>query len=323
MEGDPRFRCRAPRTPGLLPNFERALSMAPRMPSYVAMADQDDCWYPDKLATLLHEIGDARLVYSDARIVDPAGERLADTYWSCAATTTPTWPRCSSPTRSPARLAVPRARCSARAALPAGASSRTSTTTGWRSRAVARRLAYVDRPLYEYVQHGGAVLGHAAANLMTRATRLGLSERGLRERVGRWRRTFYVDSGRLVQYATMLQMRCGPRWRLQSGALSPSSPGALARGARLPGPGSARVRRAGPRPSARSSGFLRLRVAQLLGAVGRDPEPRDGARARRAAARAAPGRGRGTRARAGPATWSKVEPLAMPSATTPPAASTC
>ena len=25
-------------------------------------------------------------------------------------------------------------------------------------------VAYVDRPLYDYVQHGGAALGHAAAN---------------------------------------------------------------------------------------------------------------------------------------------------------------
>ena len=37
---------------------------------YVAMADQDDFWHPDKLETLLAEIGRAELVYSDARIID-------------------------------------------------------------------------------------------------------------------------------------------------------------------------------------------------------------------------------------------------------------
>ena len=64
------------------------------------MADQDDFWHPDKLETLLAAIGDAQLVYSDARIVDPDGELIADTYWSrSAATTTGPAPRCSWPTR--------------------------------------------------------------------------------------------------------------------------------------------------------------------------------------------------------------------------------
>ena len=43
------------------------------------MADQDDAWHPDKLATLLAALGDAQLVYSDARIVDRDGALIADT----------------------------------------------------------------------------------------------------------------------------------------------------------------------------------------------------------------------------------------------------
>ena len=35
----------------------------------MALADQDDRWHPDKLAALLAGIGDAQLVYSDARVV--------------------------------------------------------------------------------------------------------------------------------------------------------------------------------------------------------------------------------------------------------------
>ena len=54
-----------------------------------------------------------------------------------------------------------------RAAVPARASSRTSTTTGSALVALALGdIAYVDRPLYDYVQHGDAALGHAAANRM-------------------------------------------------------------------------------------------------------------------------------------------------------------
>src|SRR3712207_7681601 len=47
----------------------RALALAPAGVDYVAMADQDDYWYPHKLETLLSRIGSAQLVYSDARIV--------------------------------------------------------------------------------------------------------------------------------------------------------------------------------------------------------------------------------------------------------------
>ena len=46
------------------------------------MADQDDDWRPDKLATLLGALGDAQLVYSDQRVISPPGELVADTYWS-------------------------------------------------------------------------------------------------------------------------------------------------------------------------------------------------------------------------------------------------
>ena len=45
----------------------------PRDARYVALADQDDAWDPDKLETLVRELGDAQLVYSDQRIVSPDG----------------------------------------------------------------------------------------------------------------------------------------------------------------------------------------------------------------------------------------------------------
>jgi hypothetical protein len=71
---------------GFYRNFERALRMTPIEASFVALADQDDIWLPDKL-TALHETleGDpaAQLAYSDMRILDEAGEvvSVSDTYW--------------------------------------------------------------------------------------------------------------------------------------------------------------------------------------------------------------------------------------------------
>ena len=84
LEGDPRFAGLALAAAARLLRATSSARCRWRRQSaeYVAMADQDDSWHPDKLATLLAAIGDARLVYSDARIVSRAGELLADTYWS-------------------------------------------------------------------------------------------------------------------------------------------------------------------------------------------------------------------------------------------------
>lgn len=73
----------AARRSGFYRNFERCLSFTPEQARYVALADQDDFWYPRKLETLLARFGaDTPLVFSDMRIVDERGTALADTYWT-------------------------------------------------------------------------------------------------------------------------------------------------------------------------------------------------------------------------------------------------
>src|SRR3954467_14585676 len=52
---------------GFYANFERALGLVPPEASFVALADQDDRWYPEKLAALVAGLGAAQLVYSDMR----------------------------------------------------------------------------------------------------------------------------------------------------------------------------------------------------------------------------------------------------------------
>ena len=47
---------------------------------YVALADQDDIWLPDKLETLENEIGDAALVYGDAEVIDGKGQKTAPSW---------------------------------------------------------------------------------------------------------------------------------------------------------------------------------------------------------------------------------------------------
>ena len=211
---DPRFVV-APssRQLGFYGNFERALAMAPADADYVALADQDDEWHPDKLTTLVQAIGEAQLVYSDARIVARDGQVISDTYWN---------ERDNNHSDLLSLLvanAVTGAASLLRrdlldAALPFPPAQFAHYHDHWIG-LVALSLgdiAFVERALYDYVQHGRASLGHAAANRMIPLReRVHSLRRDPRERVRMWRLHYFVDVCRLMQFATVLRLRCGPR----------------------------------------------------------------------------------------------------------------
>ncbi|HED12947.1 MAG TPA: glycosyltransferase [Gammaproteobacteria bacterium] len=67
---------------GFYHNFERCLYRVPATVPYVALADQDDAWMPEKLQRLLDGLGQSTLVYSDMNIVDDRGQVLSETYWT-------------------------------------------------------------------------------------------------------------------------------------------------------------------------------------------------------------------------------------------------
>jgi len=68
---------------GFYRNFERCLSLVPDVASFVALCDQDDSWHPDKIATLAGELEahDAMLVFSDMNVVTADGRLIGATYW--------------------------------------------------------------------------------------------------------------------------------------------------------------------------------------------------------------------------------------------------
>ena len=205
---------RSPARLGFYRNFERALSMAPAGAQYVAMADQDDLWYPEKLETLIGALGEASLVYSDARVVDRRGEVISDTYWRSRRNNH----------SNLLSLLVANAVTGAASlfrrdlldyALPFPPAQFAHFHDHWvgLTALALGDVAFVDRPLYDYVQHGEASLGHAKANVIPPSLRRRFASLGRdpRERVRKWRLHYFVDACRLMQFGTVLRLRCGER----------------------------------------------------------------------------------------------------------------
>jgi len=152
----------APARLGVFRNFERSLSLAPAQAQYLALADQDDYWYPEKLQALLAQFDEkTTLVYSDMRIVNERGEVISETYWTAR----------ENNYRDFTSLLLVNAITGAASMfsgwlrdklLPFPPQVGTLFHDHWIA-CVARALGnikYVDRPLYDYVQHGGNVIGY-------------------------------------------------------------------------------------------------------------------------------------------------------------------
>jgi len=223
LAGDDRFTLyRSPRRGGVYRNFERALEFVPSGVELVALCDQDDRWFSDKLATLRAGLGDAQLVYSDQRLVDPAGAVQAETYWTARRnnhTNLASLLIANTITGAASLMRREVVEC----ALPFPEVPGEQFHDHWLG-LVALTLgdvAYVDRPLYDYVQHGGATLGHTAANAgilgrlpagirgMELRRRFGI--RRIRQLLSNSRAAYFHVYMRLVVLAEVLLVRCGSR----------------------------------------------------------------------------------------------------------------
>jgi glycosyltransferase involved in cell wall biosynthesis len=210
--GDPRFTVsRSPERLGFYRNFERALSMAPAGADYVTLCDQDDRWHPNKLERLIGGIGSAQLVYSDARIVSPAGELVRPSYWT---------ERRNNYTNFGSLLLANSVTGAASLyrrdlldyALPLPPLLAKGFHDHWLA-VVAMSLgeiAYLDEPLYDYVQHDMAVIGHLEANKRPRPIRQHLIDR-LRRPTGGARAVYYFDWHQQLLFCEVLRLRCWER----------------------------------------------------------------------------------------------------------------
>lgn len=215
-DGDPRFRLsRGEERLGFYLNFERALKMVPPEAAFVALADQDDRWYPEKLAALQAACRGAQLAYSDMRIVDESGAVIADSFWrgrrnnytnlaSLLLSNTVTG-AASLFRRDLLDLVLP---------FPAPIGDPFHDQWIAAVALATGSIAYVDRPLYDYTQHGGAARGHEAAMRTWDPARLLTlrDPRGTVRRLAEHGRRSYEDNVcRIALNAETLEARVGAR----------------------------------------------------------------------------------------------------------------
>lgn len=243
IAGDPRFLLsRSSRRQGFFLNFERALRLAPAEVEFVALADQDDRWHPEKLDALVAATGSATLAYCDARIVGAGGELHSPTYWNRRRNNSSNFASLLLANTVSGSAALFRRQVVDRA-LPFPRSAGGLFHDHWLALVglALGEIAYVDRPLYDYVQHTGALLGHEGAQAWAGAG--GARRAWARLRHFRddpqyfyehWRTTYFREYLRVALMARVLLERCGdelsaPRRAILRGLLDAErSPATLA-----------------------------------------------------------------------------------------------
>lgn len=217
VAGDERFVvARASRRLGFYKNFERALYMAPAEAELIALSDHDDRWYPDKLETLRAALGGAELAYSDARLVDEDGAPRRNTLWRGRRSNHTNLASLLISNTVPGAASLLRRRVLDRA-LPFPDGPGWDFHDHWLA-LVALALgdvAYVDRPLYDYVQHPGAVLGRVVSepDPDVAGDRAGLAARIARRRgfLARWRSAYFAVYLHADLQSRVLETRCSDR----------------------------------------------------------------------------------------------------------------
>ena len=154
------------------------------------------------------------LAYSDQRLVAPDGKVIADTYWterrnnytnfaSMLITNTVTG-AASLMRRELLEYALP--------FPPAPGSAYHDHWLGLTALATGE-IAYVDLPLYDYVQHADAARRARRARTCTRRSAANGSPRfvvGSEPKLG-WRAIYFFECCRLILMATVLLLRCSQR----------------------------------------------------------------------------------------------------------------
>ena len=199
-------------------NFEAALERVPTSAQFVALCDQDDRWYPEKLrASLRPFTPSTTLVYTDLDVVTREGALVHHSYWVGRRNNYTDFKALLFANTVTGAASVFRAEL-LRDILPLPPRLGDSFHDHWIACvAMARgQLGYVAEPMYAYRQHEGNVIGHSTRKPLRvdlrEVARTLSSPARLKAAVSTafWnqRHVYYNDVLRLALFARTLQLRC-------------------------------------------------------------------------------------------------------------------
>jgi len=164
IKDDERFIiARNNRNLGFYNNFEKLMYLIPDNTDFIALADQDDLWHSNKIEQLVEAFDDeTTLVYSDMKIVDKNGNTISNTFWTTRRNYYEELDYLILVNTITGAASMFR-RSIIKYLIPFPTLIGTSYHDHWIG-CVANalgRIKYIEKPLYDYYQHGNNVLGQA------------------------------------------------------------------------------------------------------------------------------------------------------------------
>ncbi len=204
---------------GFYRNFERAMALAPADADLVALSDQDDLWDDDKLAVLVSRFDDpaVQLAYCDMRLVDGTGEVVSDSVWTGRVNQFTDLEQLLLLNTVTGAASMARAELVRDRVLPLPPGTGSAYHDQWLAvcALAVGTIAFVDRPLHSYRQHGSNVTGWQVPRLADglpglrglAAAGVGVGVDRLAARQAELDRITDEELRRIAQFAAVLLMR--------------------------------------------------------------------------------------------------------------------
>lgn len=201
---------------GFYKNFEILIRMVPKEAMFVALCDQDDYWFPDKVTKCVAAFQErTTLVYSDLRIVDAKGRVIHPTFWTTR----------KNEFKDLRLLILANTVTGAATVFKANLIPWLvpfPTLQGWAfhdhwiacmSLALGE-IRYIDEPLYDYTQHGRNIIGQATFDSSGIQRYLNFFHRlfnvsALLHTIITSQHFFQTEGLRLFHIASTIKARCG------------------------------------------------------------------------------------------------------------------
>ncbi|MFN8231937.1 MAG: hypothetical protein U0V56_00135, partial [Actinomycetota bacterium] len=190
------------------------LSMASERCELIALCDQDDRWYPEKLDVLAAAMNGNQLVYSDQRLTLKDGSVIRDTLWVGRSRNEDSLYSITAANTIVGASSLMRRDLLDRI-LPFPRSPGWQFHDHWISAVAlaAGSVRFIDRPLYDYVQHETAIVGRVSVEESDEYRKPGLlrSLRHPRRTLLRWKSIYFRSYIHVALQAEVLLERCSDR----------------------------------------------------------------------------------------------------------------